>query len=241
MQCPNSQCRAETPAGPYCEHCGEPLSGAAPAAPAAGGVARKNKTLFDNSPAPVGFAPAAAPAPQAGPPAADGWGNIGNVPRPVFNPNDPFGFGSQPPASPAYAPPPLPQAQDNRGGGSRTIFEPSGSHPAAAQGPRVRAALLEFRGSRDPGRIHAVREGRNILGRDPDCGIRLEDGRASGKHGYLMLRENDALFTDVSTNGTVVDGRLLQGDQAPLAHGTKLEVGGSVLVFLFLPASALPR
>ncbi|MEN9799131.1 MAG: hypothetical protein RL653_2827 [Pseudomonadota bacterium] len=209
--------------------------------PAAGGVARKNKTQFDNSPAPAGFAPAPAPAPHAAAPQADGWGNIGNFARPVFNPSDPFGFGSPPSPAPAYAPPQFPQAQDARSGGSKTLFQPSGSHPAAAQGPRVRAALIEFRGSGDPGRIHAVREGRNILGRDPDCGVRLEDGRASGKHGYLMLRENDALFTDISTNGTIVDGRILQGDQAPLTHGTRLEIGGSVLVFLFLPASALPR
>ncbi|MCK6525988.1 FHA domain-containing protein, partial [Myxococcota bacterium] len=128
-------------------------------------------------------------------------------------------------------PPPPPRAAAPS---PRTIVErPAG---APAQSAQVRGALLDPR----YGRLHALRAGRNTVGRDPDQDVQVEDGRVSGRHGFLFIKESgEASFMDVSTNGSVVNGVALHGEVAELAHGAVLRLGGASLILLLVPAQAL--
>ena len=107
--------------------------------------------------------------------------------------------------------------------------------------PLIRGALLEYRGPDDAGRLHALRVGRNLIGRDEGCDVRLEDGKVSGSHGFLFLRPLDATFVDTSTNGSKVDGKALLGEQVVVSHGAVLELGGTRLVLLFVDESVTAK
>lgn len=102
--------------------------------------------------------------------------------------------------------------------------------------PQLRGALFEYRGVRHPGFIHTLRAGKNILGRDPTvCDVILEDERVSKQHAYLFLRDEEALFFDVSANGSTVNGRLIRGSDLRIESSTVLQIGGARLIFVFLP------
>jgi hypothetical protein len=192
-----------------------PASAAAPANPH-----QKRRTVFEPAPG----APAAGSAGPAAP-SADFFSNP-PPPRPPLNPRDPF--LTQPGAAPGA---PARKAQ--------TIVNPGPG--GTAPGALVRGALFEYRGANDPGRVHPVRAGRNVLGRDASCDIVIDDGRVSGQHAYLFLRAEDASFMDVSTNGSHVDGRVINGEQVTLQHGSVIELGDSRLVLAMIPESLLGR
>jgi pSer/pThr/pTyr-binding forkhead associated (FHA) protein len=105
----------------------------------------------------------------------------------------------------------------------------------------VRAALFEYRGAADAGRVHALHNGRNTLGRDEGCSIVLSDGRVSGQHGFLFIRADDATYVDVSTNGSVVEGRVVHGEQVVLQNHAVLKLGETTLVLVIVPESVLAR
>ena len=58
------------------------------------------------------------------------------------------------------------------------------------------------------GQVFAVYEGRNYLGKDPDCEVRLTtDHTLSGKHAAIFYRGKNFTITDEkSMNGTFVNG-----------------------------------
>jgi pSer/pThr/pTyr-binding forkhead associated (FHA) protein len=89
--------------------------------------------------------------------------------------------------------------------------------------------------------VHALRAGRNTLGRDPDCDVVLEDGRVSGQHAFLFIRTEDASYMDVSSNGSVVNGAVVHGDQVVLQSNAVLTLGGTTLVVVIVPEHALAR
>ena len=100
----------------------------------------------------------------------------------------------------------------------------------------MRGALLDPR----YGRLHALRVGRNTVGRDPDQDVQVEDGRVSGRHGFLFIKESgEASFMDVSTNGSVVNGAPLHGEVAELEHGAVLKLGGAAMILLLVPPQVL--
>ena len=81
-----------------------------------------------------------------------------------------------------------------------------------------------------------------VIGRAPDCGMHLEDQRASGNHARIRRRRDTREFEveDLgSTNGTSVNGRFVQ--QHPLAHGDVIRIGDSLLIFESAPRSAGDR
>jgi pSer/pThr/pTyr-binding forkhead associated (FHA) protein len=86
-----------------------------------------------------------------------------------------------------------------------------------------------------------LRAGRNIIGRTADCDVCLEDGRVSAQHAFLFVRQEDASYIDVSSNGSKVEGRALQGEQVSLKHGAALELGGTRLVLLLVPEASLEK
>lgn len=174
--------------------------------------------------------------------------------RPPLNPDDPFrpspgGWttgtpapiqGSRtpepPPPAPTAAPPTWGGAPAPAPNNSRTIIESGGPAPQVHQ---VRGALFEYRSPADPGRIHPLHAGRNKIGRTAESDVVLEDGRVSSEHGFLMIVGDRATFMDVSTNGSIVDGRPVHGEVRELNPGSVLTLGGARLVFVLVPQAAL--
>ncbi|MCS6900078.1 MAG: FHA domain-containing protein [Myxococcales bacterium] len=102
--------------------------------------------------------------------------------------------------------------------------------------PQLRGALFEYRAKGHPGFIHTLRDGKNVLGRDPAvCDVVLEDDRTSKQHAFLFIRDEDASFLDISTNGSIVDGRPVRSSEVKLSSSSVIQVGGLRLIFVFLP------
>ncbi|MCX7800641.1 MAG: FHA domain-containing protein [Fimbriimonadales bacterium] len=76
------------------------------------------------------------------------------------------------------------------------------------------------------GREHAIRPGRNAVGREGD--IVLPDPRVSRRHAAIILEEGRVTLEDLgSTNGTTVNGQPLPpGQQRELQPGDKVAFGG---------------
>ena len=251
MRCPS--CQNENDAGAaYCDMCGMDLTPPRPA-PAAGNAPappppqpanphQKRHTVFEPGPASAAPEP---PAPGVPRRTADFFAQP-PPPRPTFDPRDPFAAASLPPTRPSASspavpvppvPPPPPAAAPPRPK-ARTVIESTSEGPAAAL---VRGALFEYRGPTDTGRVHPLRVGRNVLGRNADCDVVLEDGRVSGQHAFLFIRSEDASFIDVSSNGSVVNGAIVHGEQLVLQNHAVITLGGTTLVLVIVPESLLSR
>lgn len=75
-------------------------------------------------------------------------------------------------------------------------------------------------------------EGRNIIGRDVDCGIIVNDGRMSGKHAVLLYRANKYSLTDSqSSHGTFVNGEDIELEPRYLKDGDVIQMGNTVFKF----------
>ncbi len=241
-RCPS--CQNENADGvPYCDMCGFDLAQpkrapVAEAIPSPQGQPpahphQKRHTVFE---------PEAAPPPSNPRPAAPDYFSRPPPPRPPLDPRDPFGASVAPPPVPQAArpaPAPASPGGDVRAQKSRTIVE--GLTPESSGGPMVRAALFEYRGPTDTGRVHALRVGRNTIGRDEGCDVVVQDGRVSGQHAFLFIRAEDATFVDVSSNGSVVNGTAIHGEQVVLQNHAVLGVGGTTLVLAMIPEQLLAR
>lgn len=208
----------------YCEVCGAELgSGAAASPPRRPNPAVKRRTLLE-VPAPASSpSPSLAPDPVRDSAVSPSFDFLSVPPRArgVIDPNDPFRrpAPAQQEGSPAVG--------VGRRRKAKTILERDGA-PAAA----MRGALIDETG---PGQLHAIRAGRNSLGRAEGCDVLLADGKVSQQHGYLFIRDEGATFIDTSTNGSVVDGVRIHGGQVEVRHGSRLELGGARLLLLLAP------
>jgi diguanylate cyclase (GGDEF)-like protein len=97
-------------------------------------------------------------------------------------------------------------------------------------GPR-RAILTVIRSRGDLGQ-HAFVEGPILLGRSPDCGIRLQDLSVSWRHARVTPgEEEEYVLEDLdSTNGTRVNGAPVETPHL-LRDGEKIFMGETVLRF----------
>ena len=261
MRCPSCH-NDNSPGLRMCDWCGTELpqggGGAvststvsAASGGAVSGPADKRRTRYDAAPPPPAPAPAAAVQPgkrvthyeasgqSSAPPAADDFFRDPPPPRPApLDPDDPFASSVRPAAPPAAAAPPpaaaAPRLAASARQPSRTIAEQPGGIRR-----RLRAALFVFPGGSDDGTILPVYEGRNSLGRAPDRDIVLEDGRVSGEHGFLYIREERHTYVDTSTNGSRVDGKVVFGEQIEVRTGSVLELGGLRLVLMVVPPEAI--
>lgn len=79
------------------------------------------------------------------------------------------------------------------------------------------------------GKEHILRPGENIIGRQGD--IAIEDTRVSRRHAKVTVDGETISVTDIgSTNGTLIDGEKLEGDESGvLGHGGVISLGGCEL------------
>jgi anti-anti-sigma factor len=85
-------------------------------------------------------------------------------------------------------------------------------------------------------RAFAVNAARFVIGRDPSCSLRPNSQSVSRFHAAIEAREGRFFLRDLgSTNGTILNGRTLRGDEAEVAHGDRIQVGPIVLALILDP------
>lgn len=75
-------------------------------------------------------------------------------------------------------------------------------------------------------------EGRNVIGRDVDCNITVNDGLMSGKHAVLLYRDNKYKISDnLSTHGTFVNDVDIEDEHFELHDGDTIKLGATLFKF----------
>ena len=73
--------------------------------------------------------------------------------------------------------------------------------------------------------------GENVLGRDPEAAVSIDDATVSRHHARIVIDGNSATLEDLgSKNGTWLRGTRLAGPQ-PLDDGDSIQVGPAAMVF----------
>ena len=90
--------------------------------------------------------------------------------------------------------------------------------------------VVRERNGPDAGRVHTLRPGRHVIGRDPTGSIQLRSGDVSRQHAILEVSALGVIVTDLgSKNGVMLrmagEMRALSGP-ARLADGSVIEIGG---------------
>ena len=75
-------------------------------------------------------------------------------------------------------------------------------------------------------------EGRNIIGRDDDCNITVNDSTVSAKHAILLYRDGKFAIQDqMSTLGTFVNNSSIDLEPIYLADGDEIKIGRTIFKF----------
>ncbi len=137
----------------------------------------------------------------------------GAAQRPVRHPR----LQPQPPGRPA-----------RRSPQRRTTHPPAPARGGAARVPRPNT--LAVTEGRLAGTIIPLRPSGILIGRNPECALVLDDDFASGRHARLFPRADGWFVEDLgSTNGTFLGGTRLSGPPQPVAVGSTLRIGRTVL------------
>ena len=100
----------------------------------------------------------------------------------------------------------------------------AGSEPAPAE-PEAGCALSWGE------RIVPLAAGLNVVGRDPECALRIPSGLVSRQHARIVVTDAGVTLEDLgSKNGTLVGGRRIRGT-VDLADGDEIRIGPALLVF----------
>jgi DNA-binding winged helix-turn-helix (wHTH) protein len=77
-----------------------------------------------------------------------------------------------------------------------------------------------------------IGDGEHVIGRAPDCTVRVDAPKTSRHHARIVVTGKAAVLEDLgSKNGTSVGGRAIEG-RTPLRHGDEIGIGMTVLIFL---------
>ncbi|HTR66069.1 MAG TPA: zinc ribbon domain-containing protein [Terriglobales bacterium] len=155
-------------------------------------------------------------------------------PRPVSAPlNPPQRVGGQQPPQPkgrdatVYRPIP--------GGGSTT--------PPVTQNRKIVGILVTYSWAPE-GKIFPVLEGRNYIGRDPECEISIpEDQTMSARNSHITYRTGFVVGDMVSMTGTDLNGAPIEEQFHSLANYSTIRAGSTYFTFIVVqpPAAAAPE
>jgi len=102
---------------------------------------------------------------------------------------------------------------------------------ALARANTPEPALIMLEGDL-PGQVWRLREGRQLIGRRPECEIRLRERAVSGLHAELLRVRDSVTINDLgSTNGTHVDGAQIRAAMR-LSDGTLVRLGNCVFKYV---------
>jgi diguanylate cyclase (GGDEF)-like protein len=83
-----------------------------------------------------------------------------------------------------------------------------------------------------PGQVFRIRLGRQIIGRRPECEIRLRERAVSGIHAEVLRDASSVVINDLaSTNGTLVNGVAIRGS-VPLTQNSLIRIGNCVFKYV---------
>ncbi|MDQ3284001.1 MAG: GGDEF domain-containing protein [Acidobacteriota bacterium] len=83
-----------------------------------------------------------------------------------------------------------------------------------------------------PGQVFRLKAGRQIIGRRPECDIRVRERAVSGIHAEIIRVRDTVTINDLaSTNGTLVNGMRIR-TPVPLLQGSLLKLGNCVFKFV---------
>lgn len=83
-----------------------------------------------------------------------------------------------------------------------------------------------------PGQVFRLRPGRQIIGRRPECDIRVRERAVSGIHAEVIRVRDTVTINDLSsTNGTLVNGTRIR-TPVPLMQGNLLKLGNCVFRYV---------
>jgi anti-anti-sigma factor len=105
--------------------------------------------------------------------------------------------------------------------------------PASFTVPRARAEsrikdelVLDVQVGSSKSRSVAVTSTTFVIGRDRECDLRLGSVMVSKRHAVIERRDHCILLHDLgSTNGTVLNGRLLRNQERVVKHGDRIQIG----------------
>ena len=188
---------------------------------------------------------------------AAGTGSHGTLPTP-FNPDaKPLPSRTAPkPFKPVAVPPPAPlrpgvPLQTPSADARKTVYRqksPAGGvltrTPAEIAQRRIVGILVTYSWNPD-GEIFPIREGRNLIGRDPDCDVCVSvDHAMSGHNTHITFRTNFVVGDLISMSGTDVNGEPIEQQFQPLLNYSTIRAGSTKFIFISIhpPAAHLaPR
>ena len=93
---------------------------------------------------------------------------------------------------------------------------------------------------RPEGQIFPVREGRNLIGRNPECDIAIpEDPHLSDTNSHITYRKNFTLGDMVSMSGTDLNGVPVEDNFVKLPNYAQIRTGSTHFTFIIAePPSA---
>jgi DNA-binding winged helix-turn-helix (wHTH) protein len=84
----------------------------------------------------------------------------------------------------------------------------------------------------------ALRDGRNVIGRDSTAHVKLDSASASRSHAVVTVTGDEAILQDLrSRNGTFLNGERLETAR-PLRAGDEIRIAGFAIRFQTAPGSA---
>ncbi|HEV7239568.1 MAG TPA: GGDEF domain-containing protein [Thermoanaerobaculia bacterium] len=83
-----------------------------------------------------------------------------------------------------------------------------------------------------PGQVFRLRPGRQVIGRRPECDIRVRERAVSGIHAEIIRVRDTVTINDLaSTNGTLLNGLRIR-TPVPLVQGNLLKLGNCVFRYV---------
>jgi DNA-binding winged helix-turn-helix (wHTH) protein len=81
-------------------------------------------------------------------------------------------------------------------------------------------------------RVISLVDGENLIGRAPDCTMRVDTPKTSRHHARIVVNAGRAVIEDLgSRNGTHLGARRIEGP-TPLRDGDEILIGTAVMIFL---------
>jgi anti-anti-sigma factor len=105
-------------------------------------------------------------------------------------------------------------------------FRPRLSGQLDEDQPAMNAARLIVQDGRSAGKTVSIPGVRFVIGRGPECDLRVRSATVSRSHAAIERRGERLFLRDLaSTNGTVLNGRTLQSREAEVRDGDRIRVG----------------
>lgn len=83
-----------------------------------------------------------------------------------------------------------------------------------------------------PGQVFRLRHGRQVIGRRPECDIRVRERAVSGIHAEIIRVRDTVTINDLaSTNGTLLNGLRIR-TPVPLVQGNLLKLGNCIFRYV---------